>query len=128
MRFSQLLNNTTKKAAKGKDISLEIADIKEVIEGAVVTYKGTSKGALKANKNQKVLTIEGTLPMSVLDNESLLVIIAKQHRAAVVETCATEQEENFSMNAELCRAIATNGIILGAVYHLTNESEGNNLL
>jgi len=127
VRLSVQLNKAISKARKGKNIGEAIVSITKAIKGAVAAYKGTSKGALKANKDAKYDTVEGSMPMSVLDEESLLVIIGREHRKCVVNCSAVD--ENYSLNAELAREISTNSTLLGATYWLSNvNSEGNTLL
>jgi len=128
MRLSKILANAKNKAAKGKNIDKEVAAICDVIKGAVKAYKGSSKGAFEANKVEKLYTAYGRTPMSVLDDESLIVTIASAHKQAVITTCQNKTDENYSLNAELAREVATNSIILGACFWLTTESEANSLL
>jgi len=129
MRFSKLLTQTIKKAQKGKSIDKEIDTIIGTVEAAVEAYKGSSKGALKANKNLTIETVSGCVSMSMLDEESLLQVIKQRHSAAVAATCTDIADENFSLNAELCRAIATDANLLGAAYWLGNaDTEANALL
>ena len=130
MRLSKLLSNTLARANKGKNIEEEVKEITSVIKGAVKTYGGDTKNAFENNKAAKVVTISGGRPcgMSVLDDASLLAVIIKEQKAIAREFCETEADENYSANAELARAIATNGAILGACFWLTEENEANNLL
>ncbi len=128
MRFSKLTTNAINKAIKGKDASKEIGAVVEAIEKAVVAYKGTSKGAFKLNKDHNIQTGRGCMPMATLDDAELLAQIKSRHMNIVQDTCQSTGDENVSLSAELARGIATDSIILGACYHLTQESEGNDFL
>ena len=118
MRFSKLIQKAVKVSQKGKDNEANITEIVKVIEGAVVAYKGTAKGAFKANKGIKVCTSRGEQGLGKLDEESLLVILQAAHMQAVADI--DDDNENMSLNAELARALATNPVILGTCYWLGN--------
>lgn len=129
MRFSKTISKAIKLATDGKDIEDMVESIVDTIEGAVKAYKGTSKGALKANKSIKADTVRGCVNLSILDEESLLVIIKQRHSCAVASTCDVEDDENYSLNAELCRAMATDNVLLGAAYWLSNpDTDSTKLL
>ena len=120
MRFSQLVIKTTAKAVKGKNVDQEITQIVETVKSVVNGYRGDSKAnkQLRKNKDVEVDTIRGCVPLSFLDNASLLAIIQREHSKVIQETCANRGDENFSLNAELKRGLATNAKILGATYWL----------
>ena len=128
MRFSKTISKAITRSLKGKDATSEVEAVVAAIEKAVVAYKGTSKGAFKANKDHNVETVRGCMPMATLDDASLLVLVQAEHLNIVTDTCQTTKDENVALNAELARGIATNAIILGACFHLTQESEGNDFL
>ena len=131
MRFSNLTTAAIKKASKGKDASKEIEAVVAVITKAVVAYTGNEKAAKKAfarNKNQNTETVRGCMPLATLDDASLVTLIKTQHLNIVADTCQTQADENFALNAELARGIATNPVILGACFHLGEVSEGNDFL
>ncbi len=129
MRFSTLINQTIKAASKGKNTEECTTQIVDIIKGAVKAYKGTSKGALKANKKLKADTVRGCVNLSILDEESLLMIIKQRHSQAVLATCDNgDDDDNYSLNAELCRAIATDNILLGAVYWMSNPDTASTKL
>ncbi len=127
------LSNTITKAIrienKGKSASKEIKSILEAISGAVTSYGATTpKKAFKANKGLTYETVLGCTMLGSLTNADLVAVIMRQHRLIVQDTCQNGQGENFSLNAELARGIATDPLILGACYYLSNPSTGNGLL
>jgi len=128
MRFSKLIANTITKVNKGKGTVADVKEIVATIKSAVKTYGG-AKNAFELNKDVKAGGTAGLgVCMAVMDDESLLTVIRTEHKKVVEDTCSDGQPENFSMNAELTRGIATNAKILGACHWLTTETDGNSLM
>lgn len=129
-RLSQLIDNAIKATKKdGGDATSAIAEIKAKIDGAITAYAGKDavEKAYERNAGVKTQTVEGTLPMSVLDEASLLEVLKReQKRIAVAILGNGNEDENYSQNAELARAIATNAQILGSVHFLSNASSSDN--
>jgi hypothetical protein len=128
MRLSKVINEAIRKASKGKGISSETATITKAVKSAVKAYRGTTKGVFEKHAQIKFESARGCVPLSVMDDETLLHIIKTEHLNIVQRTCEIADDENYSLNAELARAIATDSVLLGAVFNLENETEGNELL
>jgi hypothetical protein len=128
-RLSKLIENAQKELKKDNgDATGAINAIKEKIDGAITAYAGKDavEGAYERNSGVKTDTVEGVMPMSVLDEASLLTVLSKQQKRIVVEVLGADKDENYSQNAELARAIATNSQILGAVHYLAADDAGEN--
>ena len=129
MRFSTLINQTIKSAAKGKDTRKGVNSILTTVLGAVKAYSGKGIKVLKANKKLTVDTgVRGCQSLSILDEESLLYIVKSRHTQAVLGTCDNADDDNYNLNAELCRALATDNILLGACYWLSNPDTASTKL
>ena len=127
MRFSTLITKAVKKASKGKNNEENISKIVEVVERSITAYRGTSKGVLAANKDVRVCTVRGEQSLRKLDEESLLIIIKAAHGNCIGSV--DDENENFELNAELSRALATDPVLLGATYWLANpDTEATKLL
>lgn len=129
-RLSQLIDNAIKATKKdGGDATPIIGEIKAKIDGAITAYAGKDavEGAYARNAGVKVQTVEGRMPMSVLDEASLLEVLKKEQKSIAVAILGNgNEDENYSQNAELARAIATNAVLLGAVHFLDNASSSDN--
>lgn len=128
-RLSVLVANAIKETKK------ENGDTKEAIEAlvakistAVEAYAGkdSAEAAFERNAGVKTQTVEGTVPMSILDEASLLAVIQKEQKKIAVAVTGDDKDDNYSQNAELARAIATNSQILGAVACLKAGDAGDN--
>jgi len=128
MRLSKIIDTGIRKASKGKDTTTEVKAVLKAVKGAVKAYKGSFSDEFEKNKDIKVTTVMGCVTIAVLDDESLLTLIRKEHRQVVAETCTEDGNENYELNAELARGIATNSTILAACYWLGNENAGSGLL
>ena len=78
-------------------------------------------------EDYKVVLISKEFP-SIRLSENCLKYNNYENKKVVEDTCSDGQPENFSMNAELTRGIATNAKILGACHWLSTETEGNSLM
>jgi len=131
MRLSKVITTAIKLAKDDKDFSKEVDTINDRIAGAIKAYdsKAVAAEVYAANKDIKFETAMGPVLGTLLDDESLLHVVARRQKSIVTCVAGSELPENYSSNAELARAIATDTELLGALYFLTAEdAEGDELL